>query len=150
MNWEIKTFSELSLDEFHDIIQLRIEVFVIEQDCPYQDLDGKDKQAHHVFCKNKNGDIVATSRILAKGISYNEIAIGRIVTSPKERGNGLGHLLLEKSIKYSKKIYGLNPIRLSAQKHLEKYYNRHNFFNTGKEYLEDGIPHIEMLFTPNI
>lgn len=148
MNWQVKKYSELSIDEFHDIIQLRIEVFVIEQNCPYQDLDGKDKKAHHLFCKNKKGEILATSRILPEGISYQEVAIGRIVTSEKARGTGLGHELLEKSMNFCKEEYGPGPIRLSAQKHLENYYNRHNFFSTGKEYLEDGIPHIEMLFKP--
>ena len=147
-NWEIKKFSNLSLEEFHDIIQLRIEVFVIEQDCPYQDLDGKDKMAYHVFCKNEKNEIIATSRLLAKGISYEEVAIGRIVTSQKARGNGLGHALLKKSMELCEEKFGLGPIRLSAQKHLEGYYNRHGFFSTGKEYLEDGIPHIEMLYTP--
>lgn len=143
---QAKKYEELSLDEFHDIIALRIQIFVIEQDCPYQELDGKDKIAYHLFFKNNDGEIIAASRILPQGISYEEASIGRVVVHENHRGTGLGHQLMADSMKFVKEEFGHVPVRLSAQKHLEKYYGNHGFKSTGKEYLEDGIPHVEMLY----
>jgi len=150
LNFQFKHFKELSTLEFHDLIALRIKVFVIEQNCPYQDLDGKDKKSYHVICRDGKGDIVATSRILPPGLSYDEVAIGRVVVCDFIRGTGAGHALMEESMKFSKEEFGEVPIRISAQKHLDKFYEKHGFISTGKEYLEDGIPHLEMLYTPNL
>ena len=90
MEWCAKEYSELSLDEFHDMIALRIEVFVVEQNCPYQELDGKDKSSLHVLAK-ENGRIIGTTRVVPPGMSYDEVAIGRVVIDPSYRGTGLGH-----------------------------------------------------------
>ncbi len=150
LNFQFKHFKELTTLEFHDLIALRIKVFVIEQNCPYQDLDGKDKKSYHVICHDGNGDIVATSRILPPGLSYNEVAIGRVVVCDSIRGTGAGHALMDESMKFAKEEFGEVPIRISAQKHLDKFYEKHGFISTGKEYLEDGIPHLEMLYTPNL
>tara|TARA_B100001059_G_C17412430_1_gene369121 strand:- start:120 stop:572 length:453 start_codon:yes stop_codon:yes gene_type:complete len=147
MKWICKAFKELSLDEFHDIIQLREIVFVVEQDCPYLDLDGKDKDALHVFGEYE-GNIVATTRILKPGKSYDEVAIGRVVTSPTVRGMGMGKQLMEESMKFVQLHFGKVPIRISAQTYLLKYYKSFGFLETGKEYLEDNIPHLEMLYKP--
>jgi ElaA protein len=148
INWEVKKFNELSLNDFHDLISLRIEIFVVEQDCPYQELDGKDKIAFHLIGKNEEGEIVATSRILDGGISYEEVSIGRVVVSDKVRGKGVAHRMMEKSKEFIKDHYGNVPIRISAQVYLEKYYGSHGFEFTGKKYLEDNIPHMEMLYQP--
>lgn len=145
MQVEIKHYNEITLNEFHDLIALRIEVFVIEQDCPYQELDGKDKMAYHLILRNVEGVIIGTTRILPKGISYSEIAIGRVVVAENFRYLKLGHLLMEKSIAFIEEKFGKQDIRLSAQTHLVNYYATHGFTSTGKEYLEDGIPHTEML-----
>ncbi len=147
MKWSCKAFKELSLDEFHDIIQLREIVFVVEQDCPYLDVDGKDKDALHVFGKYE-GNIVATTRILKPGISYDEVAIGRVVTSPTVRGMGMGKQLMEESMKFVQLHFGKVPVRISAQTYLLKYYKSFGFIETGQEYLEDNIPHFEMLYEP--
>ncbi|MCB0477407.1 MAG: GNAT family N-acetyltransferase [Crocinitomicaceae bacterium] len=148
INWEIKHYKDLSVDEFHDLVSLRIEVFVVEQDCPYQDLDGKDKIAFHQIGRDDSGEIVATSRILGPGVSYQEVSIGRVVVSQKVRGRGVAHEMMEKSKEFVNSEYGNVPIRISAQEYLEKYYSGHGFEFTGKKYLEDGIPHMEMLFQP--
>ena len=143
---QVKSFQELSLEEFHDIIALRIQIFIIEQNCPYQEVDGKDKLAHHLFFKNEMDEIIAVTRILPQGISYTEVAIGRVVVHEDYRGTGLGNQLMADSMNFVKDEYGKVPVRLSAQKHLENYYGNHGFKSTGKEYLEDGIPHVEMLY----
>lgn len=146
LDWQIKHYTDLNLNEFHDIIALRMNVFVVEQDCPYLDLDGKDKRAYHLICRNGKGDIVATSRILPPGLGYKDsAAIGRVVVEKSIRGNDVGHEIMRKAVEFSKLEFGGSPIRISAQKHLEKYYEKHVFTSTGKEYLEDGIPHVEML-----
>ena len=145
LDWQIKHYSDLTINEFHDIIALRLEAFVVEQNCTYLDLDGKDKKCYHLICRNGKGDVVATARILPPGISYVDTAIGRVVIKDEIRGHGIGHDLMERCIQFSKQEFGHSPIRISAQKHLEKYYEKHGFSNTGTEYLEDGIPHVEML-----
>ena len=143
---QVKSFQELSLEEFHDIVALRIQIFIIEQNCPYQEVDGKDKLAHHLFFKNEMDEIIAVTRILPQGISYEEVAIGRVVVHEDYRGTGLGNQLMADSMNFVRDKYGEVPVRLSAQKHLENYYGNHGFKSTGKEYLEDGIPHVEMLY----
>lgn len=148
LNWEIKHYKDLTLNEFHDIIALRLNAFVVEQNCAYLDLDGKDKKSYHLICRNGMGDIVATARILPPGLSYEEAAIGRVVIDEKIRGKGIGHDLMNKSVEFALIEFGNSPIQISAQKHLEKYYEQHRFLSTGNEYLEDGIPHVEMKLDP--
>ncbi len=148
LEWNIKHYTELSTNEFHDIIELRLRVFVVEQNCSYLDLDGKDKKAYHLICRDGLGKVMATARILPPGLAYDDVAIGRVVIDPEIRGKGIGHELMDKCIQFSIAEFGSVPIRISAQKHLEKYYNKHEFTTTGNEYLEDDIPHVEMLFHP--
>ena len=149
LDWQVKHYPELTTNEFHDIIALRLKAFVVEQNCSYLDLDGKDKKCYHLICRDGFGKVVATARILPPGISYSEVSIGRVVLDQEIRGKGIGHQLMEQSMKFINEEFGSVPVRISAQKHLENYYNTHNFFSTGKEYLEDEIRHVEMLNTPN-
>lgn len=144
MKWTIKTFEDLTTKELYEILQLRAEVFVVEQDCPYQDVDNKDMDSYHVMGYDKN-HLAAYTRIVKPGISYQEIAIGRVVVSPKNRAQRLGVNVMQKSIEYIESQLQKQPIRLSAQSHLQKFYADLGFQFTGKEYLEDGIPHVEML-----
>lgn len=149
LNWQIKHYNDLTLNEFHDIIALRLKAFVVEQSCAYLDLDGRDKKCYHLICRNGMGDVVATARILPQSVAYSDAcAIGRVVIDETLRRQGLGHDLMDRAIEFCLVEFGKSPIRISAQKHLESYYAQHQFASTGKEYLEDDIPHVEMLFKP--
>lgn len=148
LNWQFKPYKELTLNEFHDIIALRLKTFVVEQNCSYLDLDGKDKKCYHLLLRDGLGDVIATARILPPGLSYDEVGIGRVVIHPERRGEGLGHQLMEECIRFAHEEFNVVPIRISAQKHLEEFYGRNGFVSTGKEYFEDDIPHVEMLLTP--
>jgi len=144
MKISVKKFSELTVDELYDLLQLRSEVFVVEQDCVYQDIDGKDRKALHIIGK-KNGKIVAYSRCFAPGIYFHEAAIGRVVVVTGERKYGYGHDIMKASIEAINKIYKTEAIKLSAQTYLIKFYESHRFKSIGEGYLEDGIPHIAMV-----
>lgn len=141
-----KRFDELSNKEVHDILALRSEVFVVEQDCAYQDIDGKDFEAIHLFIKDLNDSLLACTRIFAKDAYHKEfVSISRVVVSPKARGISLGKAIMQYSIDMCQKEYGKEAIKISAQKYLDKFYSDLGFKATGKEYLEDGIPHMEMI-----
>ena len=142
INWYIKKFNELSTAEFHDIIQLRLAVFVVEQDCVYQDLDGKDRTALHIIGRNEEDAIVATARILHE--NSKKVIIGRVVVEKKFRKYGLGKELMKQSISNIIRLYGNIQINIAAQKYLLNFYSSLGFVSSGKEYLEDGIPHVEM------
>ncbi|MBF0596554.1 GNAT family N-acetyltransferase [Faecalibacter rhinopitheci] len=143
--WHYKLFDELMAKELYQIIQLRNEVFVIEQDCIYQDADGKDLKCGHLWA-TINDEVVAYSRIVPKGISYeNEPSIGRVVSRGKHRGLGLGKHLIANSIQVIENRCFTSSIRISAQLYLKKFYESFEFEQVSKEYLEDDIPHIEML-----
>ncbi|AVR44828.1 GNAT family N-acetyltransferase [Christiangramia fulva] len=140
----IKEFHELSLDELYDILQLRSEVFVVEQDCVYQDIDGKDRKAIHVV-GFKNNEVVAYTRCFKPGFYFTEAAIGRVVVKKSERKFGYGHAIMEASHKAINRFFNTSEIRLSAQQYLIKFYESHGYETSGEGYLEDGIPHINML-----
>ena len=138
-----KKFYTLSRKEIHDLFLLRSEVFVVEQNCVYQDIDGSDEKAEHVLVK-RNNEIIAYARVLQDN-DPNYVSIGRIVVSKKERGNTLGGSLLDFILK---KIFEKKPkklIKISAQAHLEKFYKAHGFKTKSNTYMEDGIPHISMI-----
>lgn len=139
----LKRFNELSVPELYELLQLRSEVFVVEQNCIYQDLDGKDEKALHLFGVY-NDKIVAYSRLFAPGYYFEEASIGRVVVDEQNRKNKWGHLLLEESIKAIKDAYNTEAITISAQLYLKKFYESHGFIQEGADYLEDGIPHIKM------
>ena len=140
----IKTYAELTKEELYQILQLRSEVFVVEQDCVYQDIDYKDQKAIHVlgFKKDK---IVAYTRVFKPGDYFNEASIGRVVVAENKRKFKYGYDIMEASIKAILEYYNETKIKISAQTYLKKFYNNLDFKQIGEEYLEDGIPHIAML-----
>ena len=142
MIWEIKEWSELSTKEVENIFSLRSEVFIVEQDCVYQDIDGKDQKAKHVLGK-KNNEIIAYSRIFKPGDYFKEASFGRAVVKKNHRGEGYGHLLVDKSLEHLKSKKQ-SPIKISAQSYLKEFYASHGFIAKGDEYMEDGIPHTAM------
>ncbi len=143
LKWTYKKFDELSAAELYSIIRLRNEVFVVEQNCPYQDADGKDLQCFHL-CGRDGENLVAYTRILPPGLAYEEASIGRVVTSPQYRKSGAGRELMNLSIKKVFEQYNCN-IKIGAQLYLKKFYESLGFVKCSEEYLEDNIPHIEML-----
>ena len=144
MDFYIKSFSELNTIELYQILQLRAEVFVVEQDCVYQDIDSKDQSALHIIGK-KDNKIIAYTRVFKGGDYFKEASIGRVVVSLKERHLNYGQQIMEASIVAIKNNYQTTEIKISAQKYLEKFYNNLGFNTQGEPYLEDGIPHIGML-----
>ena len=140
----VKTFSELSIQELYQILRLRSDVFVVEQECVYQDLDNKDQNAIHIFQKEEN-QIIAYTRVFKKGDYYSNPSIGRVVVEKTHRGKDYGKKIMEASIKYVKNNLDGKLIELSAQKYLDKFYRDLGFYVEGEEYLEDGIPHQRML-----
>ena len=141
----VKNFSEFTIDELYDVLQLRSEVFVVEQDCVYQDIDGKDRKALHVIGSDENGKIVAYTRLFNAGDYFENASIGRVVVSSTARTFGYGHDIMKASIAAIQKHYNTKTIKISAQTYLKKFYESHNFSQVGNEYLEDGIPHIGMI-----
>ena len=145
LKWEIRKFEDFSLRAFHDLIQLRIEVFVLEQDCPYQDLDGLDIDAWHVTATNEDGMVVACSRILSPGALYDQVSFGRVLTKMNKRGRQLGHEVVKRTIDFIQNKFSGEDIKISAQEYLIKFYETHGFKQSGEGYLEDGIPHVPMI-----
>ena len=143
MNFITKSFQELTIIELYQILQLRAEVFVVEQDCVYQDIDFKDQKALHVF-GFKNDKVVAYTRIFKPGDYFENASIGRVVVAASERKFGYGHEIMKASIIAIKNNFKVDEITISAQKYLKKFYETHQFKQVGEEYLEDGIPHIRM------
>ena len=143
--WQTKAFKDLSVDEYFEIIHLRTAIFVVEQDCPYQEVDEKDRQSFHLFGRVENGEVIAVTRILPQGVSYNEISVGRVALKKEYRGKGIADELMKESFKFIENEFGKQAIRISAQEYLLNYYSKHGFKQVGEGYLEDDIPHIEML-----
>lgn len=141
--WNIKSFEELTTQELYKIIRARVEVFVIEQDTPYQDLDNYDQKALHIWAE-QDGELLAYCRIFDKGIKYSETSIGRVLTTANARKKGLGKELISIAIENIEKLFKTSEIRISAQDYLIKFYSDFGFVDTGKKYLEDNLPHTEM------
>ena len=145
MIFEFKSFSELTLHELYEILQLRSEIFVVEQDCVYNDLDGLDLSAVHMILK-KNGIIIAYSRLLNPGTRFPEYSIGRVIVKQTERGKGIGIEMMKAAKQHIIDKSGASTIKVSAQKYLRKFYEDLGFEIVTDEYLEDGIPHYGMKF----
>lgn len=145
LNWIIKKFNELTTYELYEILRVRNEVFVVEQKCAYQDCDDKDKNSYHLFCID-NGNIVSYLRILEKGISYEEISIGRVLVVNNYRGKNLAKESMTKAINFIETHLIETSIRISAQAYLINFYKSLGFKEVSEVYLEDDIPHIEMLY----
>ena len=146
LHYHCLPFRELSLAELYSVMALRQEVFVVEQNCPYLDADGKDLPAHHLLGYDQRGTLAAYSRLLPMGISYEEYpSFGRVVTAPAVRGQGRGRELMEKTLEWMERLYGRRAIKISAQCYLIPFYRSLGFHTVGEEYLEDDIPHVGMV-----
>jgi ElaA protein len=145
LQWVFKPFDELTSLELYALLQLRSEVFVVEQNCVFLDMDDKDQLCHHLL--GYKGDLLAAyTRIVPKGVSYDDYdSIGRVVSSPRVRGEGRGKELMEESIRRLQDLYGVVPIKIGAQLYLKKFYESLGFQQCGEVYDEDGIDHIPML-----
>lgn len=148
LHWVLEDWKSMPLDRWYRISRLRCAVFVVEQNCPYQDFDEKDFRSHHLWAEDATGEVHAYLRVVAPGVSYNEVSIGRVVTSHTMRGNGLGKELMQRGMAAVSEEYGRVPVRISAQHYLTRFYESFGFISVGEPYLEDDIPHIEMLYTP--
>lgn len=142
--WKIKSFEELSIHELYEILKLRQEVFVVEQTCYYLDADGYDQKALHLWAE-KEGKIVAYCRIFSQNIKYPETSIGRVLTHPDFRNLKLGKTLIKLALEAIKTRFNTIECRISAQDYLIRFYSDFGFVDTGKKYLEDDIPHTEMV-----
>ena len=144
ITWSCKTFESLTPHELYSILQLRNEVFIVEQNCVYQDCDDKDQQSHHFMGWQQN-KLVAYTRLIPAGVVYDEVSIGRVVTSPSARGTKLGKELMQRSIDKIRELYGKNAIKIGAQLYLKRFYESLGFIQCSDTYLEDGIEHIKMM-----
>lgn len=142
--WHIKIFDEVSTADLYKILKARVDVFVVEQNCPYPDLDDYDQKAVHIWAE-ENGEVLAYCRIFDVGIKYPETSIGRVLTTEKARGKNLGKLLIQYAVETIENRFRTTKVRISAQDYLLKFYTDFGFADTGKKYLEDDIPHTEML-----
>ena len=145
MELKIKRFSELSTQELYKIIEARINVFVVEQNCPYSECDNKDQNSIHLFYLNQN-QLAAYLRIIPAGISYQEPSIGRVLVTKKHRREGLGLKMMRQAISYIKNNLDSDTIRISAQEYILDFYRKLGFEVVSDRYLEDGIPHFEMIY----
>lgn len=145
MEWKLKKFDDLTLDELYEILKLRSEVFVVEQDCVYQDLDDKDQLSYHLFLKNDD-EIIAVSRIIPENVSYEEMSIGRVVVKENFRSRGLSKIMMKKAIDFIVDDLGKSEIRLSGQAYLVDFYEDLGFKKVSDVYMEDNIEHFEFLY----
>ena len=146
VDWQIHSWEDLSKEDFYQIARKRCEVFVVEQKCAYQDFDNRDQESYHVIGKNEEGEIVAYTRIIKPGVAYKETSIGRVLVVEKARGLELGKEVMIKSMDFIVEHIKDKNIRLSAQEYLLKFYEDLGYVSTGKKYLEDEIPHVEMVW----
>ena len=147
--WDIIAFDDLSLRQLFDIYQLRTEIFVVEQECAYQEVDEKDLKAMHVVGYTNDQELAAVARILPPGLSYPDASFGRVGVSKKHRKRGLAHQMTRQMISFIEDNFANSDIRISAQCYLIDFYKKHAFKISSEEYDEDGIPHIEMIRSSN-
>lgn len=149
IHFDVKSFDSLTVDELYQVLALRQAVFIVEQACIFQDIDGQDADALHCLGKDKTGKIIAYTRLFAKDVSYEGyVSIGRVVTAQDVRKSGIGRGLMQFSIQHCQKLWGKEPIKIGAQSYLKKFYGSLGFEDTGIDYIEDGIPHVYMIYTP--
>ncbi len=147
IQWEIKKFNQLTAEELYELLRLRVDVFVVEQACPYPELDGKDTHAQtlHVSVRMSGGNLAGYLRVIAPGVSYPGVSFGRVVTAKSFRGRGLSHDLIEKAVELARVNWPGIPIQIGAQEYLIAFYRSHGFEAASEIYDEDGIPHIDMV-----
>ena len=143
-DWSIQAFAELDTETLYDILSLRQAIFVVEQNCPYQDMDGLDRAAFHMICR-EGSTLLAYQRCLPPGLSYAESSIGRIIVAATARGRQLGRELVQRGIDFNRRQWPDVDIRIGAQAHLAAFYGSLGFELQGEEYVEDGIPHVHMV-----
>ena len=144
VTWKVARFDELDARDVHDLLRLRQDVFVVEQDCVFHEIDGRDPVAWHLLGR-RDDRLVAYARVFEPGIVGAEASIGRVVTDPSVRGSGLGHALFKEAMKLVERIAPGAAIRLAAQHHLERFYGAYGFVGVGDRYIEDGIYHLDMV-----
>jgi ElaA protein len=143
--WQRLSFAELDNRQLYELLKLRVDVFVVEQQCPYPELDNKDlSEQVYQLIGTQDGEIVACARLLAPGISFANVSIGRIITKPHTRGSGLGHELMQTALAHCEQLWPGLDIDIQAQEHLLPFYQQHGFTGYSDSYLEDGIPHVDM------
>lgn len=162
LHWQCLPFERLNVHSLYAILQLRAEVFVVEQACVFQDMDGADAACYHLLGTDATAlpgltegvesadpvpprPLLAYARLVPAGLKYAEASIGRVVTSPAARGRALGHALMAQACRQLVGLWGPQPIRIGAQAHLQAFYGQHGFVTDSPPYMEDGIPHVEML-----
>lgn len=148
IHWELVAFADLGVEALYEVLTLRQLVFVVEQSCAYLDCDGKDPKAIHLLGRREDGRLVAYARLFPPGVSYPEMSIGRVLTHLDVRRSGVGKELMREAIGRIRASFGPGPIRIGAQLYLRHFYEELGFRVAGDEYLEDGIPHVEMILTP--
>jgi len=147
-HWRCLPFDALSPRTLYRLLELRSQVFVVEQSCVFQDMDGADALCMHVLAEahqSEGVELMAYARLAPAGLKYAEASIGRVVTNPATRGSGIGHVLVRQSVQMLQGLWGMQPIRIGAQAHLQSFYRQHGFEPSGPIYLEDDIDHIEMV-----
>jgi ElaA protein len=142
--WRLLAFDDLRVAELYEVLRLRSEVFVVEQKCIYQDIDGMDRQAMHLLGV-QDGELVAYARCFAPGVKFVEASIGRVLVQSSRRSAGLGHALMEQAVLAITQVWGPQAVRIGAQTQLAGFYVQHGFVDVDKPFMEDGIPHLEML-----
>jgi ElaA protein len=145
LNWQLKKFDELKCEELYKIIKIRNEVFVVEQECVYQDCDGKDENSYHLYLE-EDSEIISYLRILKKGVSYKEVSIGRVLVNKNYRGKGIAREIMLKAIDFIRQNLNETVIKIQAQAYLVNFYGSLGFKEISNEYLEDNIPHVDMLY----
>jgi ElaA protein len=154
--WKRVAFADLNPHQLYELLQLRTDVFVMEQDCAFQDMDGYDHLAVHLLgtavqaavVEGQGAPLIAYARLFPAGVKFAEASIGRVITRDTVRGTGLGHVLIREAIASVASLWGVQPIRIGAQSRLTAYYRQHGFVEVGPSYLEDNIDHQDMLLTP--
>lgn len=147
--WTLAHWNDLSKDDWDKCVKTRIDVFVVEQECPYPELDGKDRECWHLFAKEKpDAEVIAYLRVVPPGLSYADLSIGRVLTAESHRGVGLGFSLMNRAVDWIQERFPDQSIRISAQVPQIDWYGQWSFETCGEPYLEDDIPHIEMLRKP--
>jgi len=150
IHWLLKSFVDLTTDELYALLRLRNEVFIVEQNCPFPDLDGKDQLCHHLLGFDEvGGTLLAYTRLVPAGVSYGYPSIGRVATALRARRYGKGRELMQRSIQELSRLYGPTAIQIGAQLYLRSFYESFGFVQSGEGYLEDGIDHIPMIRQPN-
>ncbi|WP_299982132.1 GNAT family N-acetyltransferase [Desulfobacula sp.] len=147
IDWKIKSFSQLDIDELYELLKLRVDVFVVEQNCPYPEIDDKDRHPEtlHLVGKGKDKGLMAYLRILPPGLSFKEVSIGRVVVGKESRRQGISDTMIKKALDQINRTWPNENIRIGAQVYLKNFYESHGFEAVSESYLEDGIPHIDMI-----